>query len=717
MKRRKLVVAIIVFIFSCKSEKSELPVSIFSEPVLRRTSNGISFNTYGYTDILTESPDLSDSLKIQIANNNAFIKVHPKRSSEIKSNRLGCTTPRMPRTAANDYLPLEPIHLIDGDSATCWCSKSISQANAESAWIRIDLPVEKEIATITLNKRKTPVARYQTGSVSPQQGAVEVGRGVPGHLVVKVSRDANKWETVFDGESNDHAGLDQFDCAFSPCRAKQIWIIGTNLPKVENWLHSFSISEVEIKGVNGNNLASVSRGAGVTVSSTQHSMGQTRDEQRWLWPIHADLGLKWVRVGYHDDPINWHWVEKEKGKLEIDPEADAAISYLVERGIDIDFVLAFGNRLYTMPDPVRKLPQLWEWYYENPLPPTTPEALDAWDRYVRFMVRHFKGRVKVFEIWNEWNIPEYWGASPNLEHYLAIAKRTIPIIREECPEAKIMLGSVSGFVYGMSTWTAEELLEKEKSALLLSAIAALATEVDIVGWHPFYQADTESKDFISYADDIRSIKAWAAQKGFKGEFFASEWNSAAGYPAPTPPNWWGSFESTELDKAKYIARLSVLHTAFDISSFFCETWSNYYPLDLTLLRRGFSGSPVSVLQPQAGYYVMRNLATALEELKSSDFECKIEGDTSKIECYKMERENEKVVALWVSGHAKDNFKPVQVNLEFEGDYHSVQGYDCINGVLQELKAEKDGNKARILGVLVKDYPTLIRINRKAGLIH
>ncbi|MGV8139050.1 MAG: hypothetical protein AB2L20_27950 [Mangrovibacterium sp.] len=83
----------------------------------------------------------------------------------------------------------------------------------------------------------------------------------------------------------------------------------------------------------------------------------------------------------------------------------------------------------------------------------------------------------------------------------------------------------------------------------------------------------------------------------------------------------------------------------------------------------------------------------------------------------MERENEKVVALWVSGHAKDNFKPVPVNLEFEGDYHSVQGYDCINGVLQELKAEKDGNKARILGVLVKDYPTLIRINRKAGLIH
>ncbi len=711
MEKRQLLI-FFVLLFSCSREKAPPSVHIFSEPVLSTTSNGISVSTFGYTDIFTESPDLYDSLKIQIDNDNPFIKVHPKRSSEIKSNRLGCTTPRMPRTAANDYLPLEPIHLIDGVTSTCWCSKSISQANAEPAWIRIDLPIEKDINAIILNKRKSTVARYQVGSVSPQQGAVEVGRGVPGHLVIKVSRDANKWKTVFDGESNDKPELDQFTCAFSPCRAKQIWIIGTDLPKVENWLHSFSISEVEIKGVNENNLALVSRGTGVTVSSTQHSMGQTRDEQRWLWPIHADLGLKWVRIGYHDDPINWHWVEKEKGKLEIDPEADAAISYLVERGINIDFVLAFGNRLYTMPDPVRKLPQLWEWYYENPLPPTTPEALEAWDRYVRFVVRHFRGRVKVFEIWNEWNIPEYWGTKPDFEQYMAIAKRTIPIIREECPEAKVMLGSVSGFAYGISTWKAEERSDNEKSSWLLKAVAELATEVDIVGWHPFYQADTENKDFLSYADDIRTIKAWAAKKGFKGEFFASEWNCSANYPAPTPPNWWGSFESTELDKAKYIARLSVLHTAFDISSFFCETWSNYYPLDLTLLRRSFSGSPVSVLQPQAGYYVMRNLATALEELKSSDFKCRIEGDTSKIECYKMERNNEKVVALWVSGHAKDSFKAVPIQLEFEGDYHSVQGYDCINGVLQELKTEKDGNKTRILGLLVKDYPILIRINTK-----
>jgi hypothetical protein len=709
MKKRCWAMAALCLLFGCDREKPQPEVPVFSEPVLSATSEGVPVHTYGYTDVLAEGPTLIDSLKIQANNDRPFVRMHPKPSPDIRFNRLGATAPRLPRTSANDYLPLEPVHLIDGDAATCWSSKTVSQAAAEPAWIRIDLPVEKEIAGISLRKRMAGGARNRVGSVSPQPGAVEVGMGLPGHLVIKVSRDAKSWTTLFDGDTCGAAESDRFVRTFDPCRAKQIWIIGTELPKVENWLHSFSIAEVEVRDVRGNNLALVSRGAGVTVSSTQHSYGQTREEHRWLWPIHVDLGLKWVRVGYHDDPVNWHWVEKEKGKLEIDPEADSAITYLVRRGIDIDFVLAFGNRLYTMPDPVRRLPQLWEWYFENPRPPTTPEALEAWERYVRFVVRHFRGRVKVFEIWNEWNIPDYWGDQPDVGHYVTLARRTIPIIRDECPEARVMLGSVAGVAYGMSRWTAEELRSQEKDDPFLRAAAELAGEVDIIGWHPFYQTDPEHEFVKSYPDDIRAFKAWAARQGFRGGFSASEWTYAANYPPPTPPNWWGDFQCTELDKAKYIARFSVLHTALDIDSFFCETWSNYYPLDLTLLRRGFSGSPVSVQQPQAAYYVMRNLATALEELRPADFECRIEGETSKIELYKLARSGERVVALWIPGRADDDFRPLPLQIEIAGDYRSVWGYDCLNGVLQELSAEKTANGVRIGGVLIKDYPTLIRL--------
>jgi len=708
-----LILSFLIIFSSCRRENisdpsEKRPIPLFSDPVLSKTGDGIQIRTYGYTDILGESPDLLDEVTIQVGNQNPLVKIRPRNSSEINFNRLGTTSPRMPRTASNDYLPLEPVNLIDGDYNTCWCSKSVSQAKAEPAWIRIDLPIERKINRVILHTRRDGPERNQIGSCPLDKNAMEIGRAFPKHISIKTSCDAQNWNQVYVNNSVDTT-LKQLLCEFESVSAKQIWIIGTNLPKVENWLHSFSISEIEILDINGKNRGLLSHGTGVTVSSTQHSMGQTRDEHRWLWPIHVDLGIKWVRVGYHDDPINWHWVEKEKGKLEIDGEADAAITYLVERGIEIDMVLAFGNRLYTQTDPTRKLPQLWEWYYENPKPPTTSEALEGWENYVRYMVRNFKDRVKVFEIWNEWNIPTYWGDKPDTDHYIEIVRRTIPIIREESTEAKIKLGAISGFVFGISNWSSEKLSEQEKTMPFLRVIEEFAQEVDIIGWHPFYQTDTESDRVRTYPADIRFLKKWASDKGFEGEYYASEWNYGANYPPVTPPNWWGNFQATELDKAKYVARLSVLHNALGINSFFCETWSNYYPLDLSLLRRSFSGNPVSVLQPQAAYYVMRNLATALEDLQPDNLKYFIENIPHRIESYSMSRKGEKVLALWIQGHASDEFLAKPVNIRISGNYNSAYGYDCMNGITQQLQISKHNNEILVRDILIPDYPILIKL--------
>ncbi|MCX6911379.1 MAG: hypothetical protein NTY01_25510 [Verrucomicrobia bacterium] len=67
------------------------------------------------------------------------------------------------------------------------------------------------------------------------------------------------------------------------------------------------------------------------------------------------------------------------------------------------------------------------------------------------MVKHFRDRVKHFEIRNEWNVSSYWGAKPNVAHYLAVARTAIPVIRKHAPEAKIMMGSWAGFPHGIST--------------------------------------------------------------------------------------------------------------------------------------------------------------------------------------------------------------------------------------------------------------------------
>ena len=694
-----------------KNRQSET-VPVFAEPAVRAMCQGVPVSAYGYTWVLGESPDLVDDARVQTSQLAALAKVHPKKSWEIASNRLGATAPRMPRTAANDYLPLEAIHLIDGDPHTCWCSRTQPQADVEPVWIRIDLAVEQTIQHIVLRKRPPGAPRCTDWtSMPPDAGAVEVGMALPAHLVIKISRDGLQWAMVFDGASGDTPSRGEFVCAFPAQPGKQIWIIGRGLPRVENWLHSFSIASVEVSGTAGVNVALATRGAGVTVSSTQHSLGQTTDEHRWLWPLHTDLGLKWVRVGYHDDPINWHWVEKARGTLAVDPEADAAISYLADRRVNTVMALGFGNRHYTQPDPARKLPQLWEWYYENPAPPVTPAALKAWARYVRFMARHFRDRVRYFEIWNEWNIAVYWGAQPSLDHYLAVARAAISVLRKECPEARTVLGSVAGFCWGLSTWTAEERAKQERESLLFGAVRELAREVDVIGWHPFYQTDPDLPMFRTYAEDVRAFQAWCAAQGFRGEFMASEWNVAANYPAPTPPNWWGTFTCSELQKAKIVAQLTVTHTALGVASFFCETWSNYYPLDLTLLRRGFSADPISPQQPQAAYYVMRNLATALEDLEPADFGFEAAGAPAAVRAFGLARAGERVVALWLPGRPQDHCAGVPCDLVVDGRYGRACGYDSLNGTVQELKLDAVGGRTRVSGVLVTDYPRLVRLTR------
>jgi hypothetical protein len=63
--------------------------------------------------VLGEAPTLLDDTPLQKGNTAPRVKVHPKDSSQIKGNYLGVTTSRMPRSTANDYLPVEAIRLID----------------------------------------------------------------------------------------------------------------------------------------------------------------------------------------------------------------------------------------------------------------------------------------------------------------------------------------------------------------------------------------------------------------------------------------------------------------------------------------------------------------------------------------------------------------------------------------------------------------------------
>jgi len=685
---------------------------VYEDGVEQTRCGGVPVMRFGHTWIYAGAPQLIPDATFQVGNDHPRERIRPRGSRELTDNYIGVCTTRMPCLQAGHEMPTEAIHLIDGNDRTCWMSDCQTRGDNQPISIRVDLPVETEICRIVLRKRPLREdERRRPTDKGPAAGAVEVGRGLPVQMTVSVSCDAYHWTDVHAGPTGDDAKREVFAVDFKPMRAKQVMIRADRLCMVEAFMYACSFAELEIVEPSGENAALASRGSTVCVTSTRHNEMPSMCAQKDLWPIHWDGGFKWVRVGYHDDPINWHRVERRKGELRIDPIADAAVTALHDNGLKVVMCLNFGNRIYSGPER-RQFTQLPEWHWCMPNPPTTPEALAAWDRYVEFVCRHFADRVHTFEIWNEWNIPHYWGTVPDVGAFIEIARRSVPIIRKTAPKAQVMLGSTSGFPHGISSWTAEELAKREKEDPRFVAWKACASLCDAVGYHPFY--NPKPGEFANYSADIRALRGWFARQGFTGTIHASEWNVNARYPAVDPADdgsvWCGAYSPTEIQKAKEVVQHMVRHAGFGIPSCFCELYNAFYAqTELSLFKGAILQEPVSPIQPTAAYYAVRNLSTITDGFRPAAFAVDVRSGAGHIEAFSFADGTRRAVAIWYEDSERaDGYRAVPAELKIPFAVSgALYAYDPINGVRQRLVCDMGGETTVVRGLRIGDAPLFV----------
>jgi hypothetical protein len=660
------------------------------EPVVA-VSDGVDVMGFGSADILSVSPDLLPMTQIQQGNSSPLKKLKLKKSWEIKSSKIGTTPPRTPRTWMMDFKPLRAVHLIDGNPRTYWSSRGQTRPDVEAEWIRIDLPAEAKVKSVVIVPRQD-------------------NQGWPGSLTIKVSRDGWHWETVY--ENRDFAVPAQATpqtFSFEARLVKQVWVLGNNLrwALAESFL-VFSVAGVEVLTETGDNVALVTRGAGVTVSSTNHGSAGEKQMHDMLWPVHYDLGLKWVRVAYWESVFNWHYAEQEKARIVIDPLADETMSECAHNGVDVVLCLAYGNWLYSkeaaLPEKPEPVPpyrtaskQLWPVPFEWPPPPTdSEEHFQAWLNFVATSVRHFKGRIRYYEIWNEQNLN--WSAyykgnsrsSESIDQYCRLVKETVKVIRREYPEAKIMLGSVGHF-------------DREyMSACFQRGVAPL---VDVIPWHPFYGTRQDQPEYRSYRADVKAWKKTCAEAGFKGEYMATESGYYAPYPPPEKP--FGGGAVSEIVKAKCLARYITMSVGLDLTTFWNTTWHHYKWWDLGLFRNSFSADPISPTQPQAAYYVLRNLCTLLESVTPASIDLKFSNTEKEMDVDAFSLPNgDKLIGVWLSGEPTDDTSQSITDIAFPNQsISSVAGIDVLNGTEQVLQLSGGSLKAMV----VKDYPIFLRV--------
>lgn len=159
-------------------------------------------------------------------------------------------------------------------------------------------------------------------------------------------------------------------------------------------------------------------------------------------------GFNSVRFDY-----DWSHVEDKKGVF--------AVSDYVKRNDDVintdlkkyNFnglvILGYGNNLYNQPKGYPKTGRATDY-------PRTPEAIAAFANYAYWVASRFKGKVKYYEVWNEWlygtgNIAKPLDIPPP-EIFYQLVKQTSAAIRKADPDAIILTGSFNPITQSSIDW-------------------------------------------------------------------------------------------------------------------------------------------------------------------------------------------------------------------------------------------------------------------------
>jgi hypothetical protein len=642
----------------------------------------------GNAYITAVSPDFETDPVLQVDNSNPRSKIRPKKSWELSSNNIGGCSPSLPRSDRMDFEPFSWIHLIDGDPNTAWCSRGQNFPDQENAWIRIDLPVPQLLREIRLWPRK---------AMMQEPGAeIKTKWALPETLTVRISSDGYRWNTIHDSTDQEvpPEGRPLVISLNAPTPTRSIWILASQLPRYRGFeAFAFCLSEVEAINESGENVALASRGAGVNVSSASYGSSNKSEEMLSYWPVLYDLGFKWLRVNYFDEVLNWHYVEHEKGNYDIDKVADQMITDSTKHGMNVVMTLGYGNWLYATPPKNNFASGVWVIPQDPPPAPTTPEYLEAYKNYVRFMVRHFRDRVHYFEIWNEPNDTYAWPQGPNPAQFAQLVKAAAAVIRTEAPTAKIILGSASG-----SPSQFESQPENQHRWLYDNMDQGIGPLVDVIAWHPFYNVDPDSDYFRRYPSLVREFQAYAQSRGFKGTYMATEIN-------------WGSWPG-EMRKAKVLLRAFLTNLGLGVTPFVNNAFDGSIYWNMSLLRNTFSQQPYNVVMPEPSFYALRTLSTVMEGTNVASAAVNFSDPTTPYETYVFKTEGgELLLVIMTPGTSENDFSHYrQTDLTLKNfRVAAVTGVDLIDGVEQELKYQQQGADVVVPGIRVPDYPMIIKL--------
>jgi len=390
----------------------------------------------------------------------------------------------------------------------------------------------------------------------------------------------------------------------------------------------------------------------------------------WMVNQIASRGVKRFRVSIDNLDAGSPDLDWSIPQYTIDPSHDTLITLLAQQGIAMTYVLTFWDK------------DTWPGGKGANCPRFKTEAeVDRYLQWVKFMVHHFKDRIQNYELWNEPNTI-FCPQKIEVDDYINLVRRTVPVIRQEYPEAKIVIGATN---YLSDPGTQEYLFK-----ILNSDAMPL---VDVISWHAMYGTSPEfdPEYYSGYPSIVQKIKDTASAHGFNGTYEADEltWFTIGGN------NWDGwSKRYSDTVAAKYMARGITMNLGMDVTA-------------------GVGSALIFDSKWVAIPLVVQNLSTIMAGAEITNALAQIDSETKNVKSYYFSLPNgDMLIALWSDGKAADEDPGVPIKITIPGfTGWKASGIDVLNSFEQELVSISENNNLVIRDFLLKDYPMFIRLSK------
>jgi hypothetical protein len=137
--------------------------------------------------------------------------------------------------------------------------------------------------------------------------------------------------------------------------------------------------------------------------------------------------MKNAGIGAIRDEATWSSLERQKASLVMPQRYTDYVRSASAAGLNVMLILDYANRFYDDGDR-----------------PRSTEAIEGFCRYAEFVVRHFGKDVRLYEVWNEWDIgiglPKKYNKGGSPEDYIRLLKAVYPRVKAIEPDAIVIAG-------------------------------------------------------------------------------------------------------------------------------------------------------------------------------------------------------------------------------------------------------------------------------------